>query len=108
MVGGVEVRGGDLKAATDGERQTFPEVEPAKHETRRQVDLGFAVVGTVLEMGVVDFEFGPELAVEVILKRIVPGEGAADFGFTAGWKRGAECALKIEVAEAFAVGDGGR
>src|SRR5208283_5811144 len=101
------MRGGNLKATADGERQAFPEMEPAKHETRSQVDLSFAGVRAVLEIGVVDFEFGPELAVEVILKSVVPGIGAANFGFIAGGKRCAERALQIEVAEAFAVSDGG-
>ena len=78
MVGRVEVRGRELGATTGGDAERFQRWEAAEHETRRQVDLGFAGVRAVLVIiGVVDFELGPELAVKVILEGVVPGVGAS-------------------------------
>ena len=102
---GVEVRGGDLESAADAQPESLPEVEPSKHDTWCHEHLRLAVVGTVVEMGVVHFEFRPESSSDVILQRVVPWVGIANLGLVARGETDAECALSAEAPETLAVGN---
>jgi len=107
VVVGVEVRGGDLKAPANAETEALVEVEAAEDDAGGHEDLGFAVVRAIVVMRVVHFQFRPESAADVVLERVVPGIGVADFVLVAGGKSYAKGALNIETVESLTVSDGG-
>ena len=101
----MEVSRGDLDSPTDGERQSLPKMESSDDQAGGYENLSLPIVRAVLEMLIVQFYFRPELSIKVILKRIVPGNCAANLDLVARRQGHAERALNVECSEALPVGD---
>jgi hypothetical protein len=112
VVVGVESGGGDLEAGAEDDGEAVAggvaQVELTDHEAGGDEGLGLPVVGTLVVVVRVDFDFGPEDFAEAVLGGGIPGDGAADGGGFAGREDGAEGGLDGEGAEAFAAHEGRR
>ena len=80
----------------------------AKHNPRGDEDLGLAMVGAVLEVGVVRLHVRPKFLGNVVLERIVPDKSPANLSLVGGRKRSAEGSLNVEPSKALPVRDGRR
>src|SRR6266700_8334900 len=96
---------GELEPPTDGERQSLPKMESSDDQAGGHENLSLPIVRAVLEMRIVQFYFRPELSITVILKRIVPGNCAANLDLVARRQGHAEGALNVERSEALPIGD---
>src|SRR5260370_33207838 len=77
-------------------------------QPRRYENLCLPIVRAVLKMRVVHFHFRPKLPVNVVLKRIIPRNRAANLHFVARRQCPAQRSLYVESSEAFPIGDRGR
>src|SRR6266704_613822 len=81
-------------------------MESSDDQARGHENLSLAIVRAVLEMCIVHFYFRPELSIKVILKRIIPGNCAANLGLVARGQGHAQRALNVECSEALPISDG--
>ena len=73
MIRGVKARCRDLVSASDGEADSFPQVQSPYYQTGRGKVLLLAIILSILKKCRVHFHFRPELAKKAVLKRDVPG-----------------------------------
>src|SRR6266851_3137061 len=83
-------------------------MDSSDHQPRRHENLCLPIVRAVLKMRVVHFHFRPELPVNVVLKRIIPRNRAANLHFVARRQCHAQRSLYVESSEALPIGDRGR
>src|SRR5260370_16578794 len=75
-------------------------MDSSDHQPRRHENLCLPIVRAVLKMRVVHFHFRPELPVNVVLKRIIPRNRAANLHFVARRQCHAQRSLYVESSEA--------
>ena len=105
VIAGVKAGGRDLVPAAHSEAESLPQVKPSHHQARCYEVLFLAVVLAVLEKRRVELELRPELAKDVVLKGIVPGASAANQISIRNRQANSKRALRVEVAEPFAICD---